>query len=474
MKGIGTTVWAALALAAAAAFLPFPATACAAPIASSSQVTSFPQPDVPPTGGDGTIVFGPDGQAWFTGYYEETYSAGEEPHYLPQIMRIDSQGRVGVVLQHQRAEGFTVGPDGNVWLTATRSLIRLTPSGEPTEFPMPEEKVGQNFTQAAGPIVSSPDGNLWFSGYRAVPAGSEGKSVATIDRMTLAGDVAQFELPGPGSFPTRLAVGPDGNVWFTEMQEDKVGRITPSGSIQMFQLPPRTRPLEIVAGADGNLWVTEEKNDPGALGRIAPSGQYTEFPVEAGISAGALAPGPDGRLWFAAGPGAIDRMTPSGRVSRVQLPNPTGVVDIVAGADGGVWYTATPEPPCAPGDSACGQGGSYQSGIVGRIEPAPLGLEIDGGATAAKGRRAKVRLTCQDGTATSVCSGHLRLRAGHSVVARRPYRLGTDLTRGISLRLTRKGRELLARRGHLRVVCVVSTVGAEPQTRAFKLKLHRR
>jgi virginiamycin B lyase len=473
MRGIRTAAWTVLALCVATIFT-LPAAAGAAPIASSSAVTSFPQPDVPPTGGDGPLVFGPDGQAWFTGYYGETYSPGEEPHYLPQIMRIDPQGQVGVVLQHQTARGLTVGPDGNVWLTDTRSVIRLTPSGEFAEFPMPEEKVGQSFTQAAGPIVSGPDGNLWFSGYRAVRAGSEGKLVATIDRMTPAGDLAQFELPGPGSFPTRLAVGPDGNVWFTEMQEDKVGGITPSGSIQMFQLPSGARPLEIVAGADGNLWVTEEKDDPGALGRITPSGQYTEFPVEPEITAGALAAGPDGRLWFAAGPGAIDRMTPSGRLSRVQLPNSTGVIDIVAGVDGSVWYTAIPEPPCAAGDAGCGQSGSYQSGIVGRIVPAPLGLEIDGGAPAAKGHWAKVQLTCHDGTATSVCSGRLRLRAGHSVVAQRSYRLGTDLTSGISLRLTREGRERLARRGHLRVVCEVTTTGAEPQTRAFKLKLPRR
>ncbi len=473
MKGIGTAAWAALAVCVAAIFT-LPAPVGAAPIPSSSPVISFPQPDVPPTGGSGPLVFGPDGQAWFTGYYEETYSPGEEPHYLPQIMRIDSKGHVSFVFQHLRAEGLTVGPDGNVWLTDSRSVFRLTPGGELTEFSMPEEKFGNHFTQAAGPIVSGADGNLWLSGYRAVPAGNEGGSVATIDRMTPAGNVTQFDLPGPGSFPTQLAVGPDGNVWFTEMQEDRVGRITPSGSIQMFQLPSGARPLEIVAGADGKLWVTEDKDPPVALGRITASGQYTEFPLGPEIRAGALATGPDGRLWFAAGPGAIDRITPSGHVSRVQLPNFTDVVDIAAGVDGSVWYTAAPEPPCAPGNSACNQGGGYQSGIVGRIEPAPLGLGIDGGAAAAKGRRAKVRLTCHDGTATSVCGGHLRLRAGHTVVAQRSYHFGTDLTRGISLRLTRGGRERLARRGHLRVVCKVTTTGAEPQKRAFKLKLHRR
>ncbi len=353
-------------------------------------------------------------------------------------------------------------------------MSRLTAGGEITSFPMPEEQVGQHFTQAAGPIVTGSDGNLWLSGYRAVSVGGEAKSVATIDRMTPAGEVTQFELPGPGGFPTRLALGPEGNVWFTETQEDKVGRISPTGAIQMFQLPGGARPLEIVLGADGNLWVTEEKDDPGALARIDPSGQHTEFPLEQGVYAGALAAGPDGRLWFASGPGAIARMTPSGRLSRVELPHATNVIDIVAGSDGSVWYTAPPEPPCAPRDAGCGQGGNYQSGIVGRIEPAPLALEIDGGGPAAKGHQAKVRITCHDGTATAVCRGRLRLRAGDSLVAQRRFRLGTDLTRGISLRLSREAREKLARRGHLRVVCNATVAGGEPETRALKLKLRRR
>ncbi|HEX5761843.1 MAG TPA: hypothetical protein VFY04_01855 [Solirubrobacterales bacterium] len=466
-------VWCVLAICLLV-LLPIPTTAGAAPVASSSQVTAFPQPDVPPTGGNGPLILGPDGQAWFTGYYQETYSPGEEPHYFPQITRIDQQGQVGLVARDVRAEGLALGPDGNVWLTSTRWVSRLTASGEITTFPMPEEQAGQHFTQAAGPIVTGSDGNLWLSGYRAVSAGGEARSVATIARMTPTGEVTQFELPGPGSFPTRLALGPDGNVWFTETQEDKVGRITPAGAIQTFQLPPGARPVEIVLGADGNLWVTEDKNDPAALGRIEPSGQYTEFLLEQGIYAGALATGPDGRLWFGSGPGAIARMTPGGRVSRIELPHATNVIDIVAGSDGSVWYTAAPEPPCAPGDSACGEGGSYQSGLVGRIEPAPLTLEIDGARLAAKARRVKVRMTCRDGTAIDVCRGRLRLRAAGSSAGHRRFQLGTDLTRGVSLRLRPKARETLARRGRLRVVCKVSVAGAEGETRVLKLKLHRR
>jgi virginiamycin B lyase len=444
----------------------------AAPIPSSAHVTSFPQPDTPPTGGDGQLVFGPDGQAWFTGYYSEAGAPGEEPRYLPQIMRIDGQGNVGVVFEHKNANGFAVGPDGNVWLTNSRGLSRLTPAGQLTEFPLPEEKFGQDFTQAAGPIVIGSDGNFWFSGYRAVPNGSEGKAVATIDRMTPSGQVTQFDLSGPGSFPTRLTEGPEGNVWFTEASVSKVGRISPAGEIQMFQLPPESRPVEIVRGADGNLWVTEEKT-PVALARITPTGEYTEFKTELEFGPGSLVAGPDGRLWFAAGPGEVARMTPGGRVSVVHLPNATGVIDLVAGADGNLWYTAAPEPPCAPGDSACGQAGNYTSGIVGRIEPAPLGLTIEGAAPAAKGRRAKVRLTCHDGLATDVCRGRLSLRAGSTVIARHRFQLGTDLARTVSVRLSREGRERLARRGHLRVVCEVEVAGAEPAKLPTKLKLPR-
>src|SRR5664279_3363869 len=129
----------------AVVLLSLTATAGAMPAASSARVTTFPQPDAPPTGGSGQLIFGPDGQVWFTGYYTETREPGEEPHYLPQIMRIDQQGDVGVIAEHERAEGFTLGPDGNVWLTDTHHVSRLTASGEVTSFSMPEEHVGQYF-----------------------------------------------------------------------------------------------------------------------------------------------------------------------------------------------------------------------------------------------------------------------------------------------------------------------------------------
>ena len=46
-----------------------------------------------------------------------------------------------------------------------------------------------------------------------------------------AGDVTEYAVPTPGSFPFGIAAGRDGNVWFTEDIGNKVGKITKSGAI---------------------------------------------------------------------------------------------------------------------------------------------------------------------------------------------------------------------------------------------------
>src|SRR5262245_24265924 len=43
--------------------------------------------------------------------------------------------------------------------------------------------------------------------------------------------IKEFPVPTPGSLPHGIAVGPDGNLWFTERAGDKIGRITPTGVI---------------------------------------------------------------------------------------------------------------------------------------------------------------------------------------------------------------------------------------------------
>ena len=74
------------------------------------------------------------------------------------------------------------------------------------------------------------------------------------------------------SQPLFVAVGPDGNLWFTEFSGNRIGRITPQGVVTEFSagIGPGAGPNAITAGPDGNLWFTENLVD--RIGRITPAG----------------------------------------------------------------------------------------------------------------------------------------------------------------------------------------------------------
>ena len=69
----------------------------------------------------------------------------------------------------------------------------------------------------------------------------------------------EFPVPTAASYPSGITPGPDGNLWFTEFRAGKVGMVTPAGTVTDFPVPtPSSQPLTIAAGPDGNLWFTEQ------------------------------------------------------------------------------------------------------------------------------------------------------------------------------------------------------------------------
>src|SRR5262245_45076045 len=63
------------------------------------------------------------------------------------------------------------------------------------------------------------------------------------------------------SYPSGIATGPDGNLWFPHgVHGDRLRRITPAGTITDFPVPPGSATTNNVAGPviqtgpDGNLW----------------------------------------------------------------------------------------------------------------------------------------------------------------------------------------------------------------------------
>jgi streptogramin lyase len=433
-------------------------------------VTSFRLPHAPSQAGP--IFPAPDGSLWFGA---ANGVPGEARRYVLAVERISPAGEISQIADHLGAEGFAKTADGSVWFTGSRYIGRFGPDGSLTKFPMPETE--SSFSYSYGEIVVGADGNLWFSGSHSPPAGKEGASAITVDRMTPTGQVTEFDLPGIKGLVTHIAAGPDGNIWFTSI--NKVGRISTAGQITEFQLPQYHMPFRMAAGPDGNVWFTEEVPNGSAIGRVTPAGEITEFPLptQEGAYAVAIAPGPDGRLWFSYGPGVIGRIATDGALLWEPLPDPTAVGSIAAGNEGNVWYTAAPEPPCAANDEACRLAPPTAAAIVGRVElPVPAALAVRVGAvrTVRGGRAAKVRLSCMGGKPGDACHGQIRLRSGGVAIGRREFALATGASRGFTLALTKKVRTKLLDKGKLRILCTATVDGGRAQSRTSRLHVHRR
>ena len=189
------------------------------------------------------------------------------------------------------------------------------------------------FSTAAGSfmIAAGPDGNLWFTE----------PSANKIGKITPSGTITQYSVPTLLSGPEGIAAGPDGNLWFTESSANKIGRITPAGAITEFPLSLGAhQPIGITAGPDGKLWFAEYAVDK--IGKISTTGAVTEYQLPTlGSGVQQITAGPDGKLWFTEWfAGKIGKITTSGAITEYALPSnlyryPLG---ITAGPDGNLWF----------------------------------------------------------------------------------------------------------------------------------------
>jgi virginiamycin B lyase len=227
----------------------------------------------------GTIAPGPDGNMWFCA------RTAPYPPFSGLLGRVKPDGTIDVF--SLPTAGFapgspTVGSDGRLWFTecSANEVCRvgaLTISS------------GQFYEQAlsgtVGEMTSGPDGNLWIN------QGSK------LSRLTTQGNLAPFPLPTPNDAAGGIAVGSDGNLWFTEIDASKVGRMTFTGGFPggITEFPVASDfPGKIVAGNDGAMWFLEA--DPRSLSRISLAGDVTLLPILAdGVTAG-----PDGNIWITA------------------------------------------------------------------------------------------------------------------------------------------------------------------------------
>jgi streptogramin lyase len=255
------------------------------------------------------------------------------PSQSPEIFNFFSSG--GAV---SATSGIT--SDGaNLWLTglAASDLLEvepnpLLPSLAQNPISVPSSLLGfENFDST---ITTGPNGVLFFT---EATVGSGGAITASgIGSYNPSnGDFSQYLLPTTGGVqePFGLALGSDGNIWFTAAVPNSgssgfgasyVGAINPStmSLLTELQAPNGSQPNGITVGPDHDIYFTE--TGAGAIGTVVidssnssddalgtpisiptsgSPGGVLSHPAPAGITTAS-----DGTMWFADSGGAIGEL----------------------------------------------------------------------------------------------------------------------------------------------------------------------
>ena len=188
-------------------------------------------------------------------------------------------------------------------------------------------------------------GNLWFTEINANKIGKLDPSRANAGTSE---GIVEFDLPNPNSQPNDIIVARNGMVWFSEMGGNRIGRLDPStGKIKEYAIPtPKSEPHNLVEGPEGGIWFVEFESNK--IARLDPGkGNIEEFAVNAGHPHDLVIR--DGRIWYSQGGkfwariffnkmGSLDMKTR--KVEEIVVPPKKSVPHAVAlASDGTLWFS---------------------------------------------------------------------------------------------------------------------------------------
>ena len=218
------------------------------------------------------------------------------PQANPRAVEIDREGRWWVVLgnpqQVARFDGvnwttFSVGvyahsvaldSSGGAWVNGhfTRQpelLVGIDRFGNAARVTLPEHPVLGG--RPGGPVPyelrTGPDGRIWMSEL-------QGNRMIVYDPGTQ--DSRAYEMPIPASGPRRFDIAPDGTIWIPAYGAGSLVRLDPAtGAFREFDLPIRdAAPYVVRVDASGGVWIGTGAAD--ALFRYDPaSGRFETIPL---------------------------------------------------------------------------------------------------------------------------------------------------------------------------------------------------
>jgi len=188
-------------------------------------------------------------------------------------------------------------------------------------------------------------GNLWFT---ELNGNRIGKLVPSRAKSLTSQGITEYELPHPNSKPNYLTIAKNGMIWFTELGGNRIGSLDPkNGWIKEYEIPtPHSQPHEIIEAPDGAIWFLEFQTNK--IGRLEPAnGRITEYPIGPGNPHDLVIA--DDKIWYTQGGmfwvntfsnklGSLDIKT--GAVEVIRIPPEKSVpYGLTLAEDGALWFT---------------------------------------------------------------------------------------------------------------------------------------
>lgn len=256
-------------------------------------------------------------------------------------------------LGHHGIMGVQVAPDDTIWFAEQYANYighYFPATGHYRIYPLPwitlpePGHAGHELSLPSAPneLALDAHGDVWFTEFNADRLGRLDPHTGLMQHYLLS--------PKPSVqtfYPYGVTIDELGNVWFTESGNNQLGRLDPNtGALHMFAVPdPHALMMEIASDEQGSLWMTSFT--PGLLFRYQPaSGTFTTYTLsltgnERGTLYGLLVPA-SGDVWvtiLAANMLAhLDVRT--GRFLYYRVPAPDSLpLGLAMDANQNLWYT---------------------------------------------------------------------------------------------------------------------------------------
>lgn len=219
--------------------------------------------------------------------------------------------------------GLGVDASGHAWLADPPAVAiqRISPDGEIKAFAL-----GTAISRL-GRLAIAPDGAVWFA-----------ESTAFSITRLKDGVLKRHEISEVRGAPFGVAAAADGTVWATLQAGNSLVRIATDGSMSEFEVPTRgASPTDVAVDASGAVWFIEFRANK--LGRLQ-DGKFSEFevPVERAALSG-LAVAPDGAVWFGSLRGRAIGRVRDRQVTMFPLPREQArPFSVAVDGTGNIWY----------------------------------------------------------------------------------------------------------------------------------------